>query len=92
MVHAFISRWLVGVHARVVSEIFRTGVVLDFRIDRYRLFTLDRLGLSKDTVIIFTSDNGGLVMSPKTRMVTLRRETEWPCQFRMPTSPLMLIA
>lgn len=42
------------------------------------LDALARLDLSDDTVVLFTSDNGGLVTAPRTRMVTLLRKTVWP--------------
>ena len=42
------------------------------------LDALDRLGLAEKTVVIFTSDNGGLVTRPQTRMIALLWEMPWP--------------
>jgi len=52
------------------------------------LEALDRLRLAEETVVIFTSDNGGLVTRPQTRMVSLFWETEWPHTPSTELSPL----
>jgi arylsulfatase A-like enzyme len=42
------------------------------------LEAIDHFGLREETVVIFTSDNGGLVTRPQTRMIALLWETAWP--------------
>lgn len=52
------------------------------------LAALEHLGLVDETVVVFTSDNGGLVTRPRTRMIALAWELPWPHTPSTDLSPL----
>lgn len=52
------------------------------------LDALERTDVDDRTVVIFTSDNGGLVTAPTTRMIALLWETPWPHTPSTDLSPL----